>query len=305
MAVNNPKGHGSSPNGEGFRRGVLPGEGAIREVAAFVLDHDHFAGVPPTAMVTCQRGRVSNSLATGSVEGAFSEDVKVGSLQQFVVAEGDCEERGPSAFPADQVHKIAVLDMRLANTDRNAGNILVRRTLNPGSTAAGATRADVAWELVPIDHGYCLPSSFQDISFEWLYWPQAKVPFSERTLSYIRALDADRDLATLTQHGLHIRPECQRVLKVATMLLQKAAARGMTPFQIGSIMCREASQKSAIEKLHAHAVDLAAGVRAPSALSRYLRELTAAGEDSYYKHMSGLLDEYLDESVLEELVGVV
>lgn len=34
-------------------------------------------------------------------------------------------------------------------------------------------------ELVPIDHGYVLPDSFQDISFEWLYWPQARAPLGE------------------------------------------------------------------------------------------------------------------------------
>ena len=36
-----------------------------------------------------------------------------------------------------------------------------------------------AHELVPIDHGYVLPDSFQDISFEWLYWPQARQPLGE------------------------------------------------------------------------------------------------------------------------------
>ncbi len=48
-----------------------------------------------------------------------------------------------------------------------AGNILVKR---------GASGAH---ELVPIDHGYVLPDSFQDISFEWLYWPQARAPLGE------------------------------------------------------------------------------------------------------------------------------
>jgi hypothetical protein len=55
-AVNNPKGRtGSSSDGssgagsgsEGLRRGTRPGEGAVREVAAYVLDHDHFAGEAP------------------------------------------------------------------------------------------------------------------------------------------------------------------------------------------------------------------------------------------------------------------
>ncbi len=48
-----------------------------------------------------------------------------------------------------------------------AGNILVKRGASGGH------------ELVPIDHGYVLPDSFQDISFEWLYWPQARAPLGE------------------------------------------------------------------------------------------------------------------------------
>lgn len=64
------------------------------------------------------------------------------------------------------------------------------------------------------------------------------LPTDEATLAYIKALDAERDLAILAQHGLGIRPECARVLRVLTALLKKAAARGMSPFDIGSIMCR-------------------------------------------------------------------
>ena len=42
----------------------------MREVAAFLLDHDHFAGVPPTALVSC------HAAADSASDGA-----KVGSLQ--------------------------------------------------------------------------------------------------------------------------------------------------------------------------------------------------------------------------------
>lgn len=55
---------------QGLRRGVRPGEGAVREVAAFLLDHHHFAGVPPTALVSCHA-----SASPASADG------KVGSLQ--------------------------------------------------------------------------------------------------------------------------------------------------------------------------------------------------------------------------------
>ena len=179
-----------------------------------------------------------------------------------------------------QVHKIAILDIRLANTDRNGSNILARRN-------------GTGWKLIPIDHGYCLPSTFQDISFEWLYWPQARAPFTEDTLKYIQNLDSAKDLAVLASHGLMLRPECERVLSVCTMLLKKAAARGMTPFAIGSIMCREALTKSPLEKLHKHALDVAA--------SQFQVSKAEVTNEQYLQHMTAILDEYLDETMLESV----
>lgn len=275
-AVNNPKGRGGNHDSEGLRHGVMPGEGAIREVAAFVLDHGHFAGVPPTAMVSCKPAEDG--------DGYSAHGPKVGSLQQFVEAEGDCEERGCSAFPVEQVHKICVLDIRLANTDRNGGNILVRRSTS-GS-----------WELIPIDHGYCLPSTFEDICFEWLYWPQARVPFSDATREYIANLSWERDLAVLAANGLQLRPECERVLKACTLLLQKAAARGLSPFDVGNIMCREAFDESPLEKMHAEALDNATlEARLTRASAGMARTTGAPSEDLYIKHLSRAIDNYLDD----------
>lgn len=45
----------------------------------------------------------------------------------------------------------------------SGGNILVRMAEGSGG------------ELIPIDHGLCLPGSFSDISFEWRYWCAALV----------------------------------------------------------------------------------------------------------------------------------
>lgn len=49
-------------------------------------------------------------------------------MQAYVDAEGDCEERGISHLPAHEVHKIAVLDMRLGNCDRNGGGPAINTT---------------------------------------------------------------------------------------------------------------------------------------------------------------------------------
>lgn len=51
---------------------------------------------------------------------------RVGSLQRFVKSSGPIEDYSPDLFSADEVHKIAVLDLRILNLDRNGCNILVR-----------------------------------------------------------------------------------------------------------------------------------------------------------------------------------
>ncbi|XP_052159275.1 phosphatidylinositol 4-kinase gamma 4-like [Oryza glaberrima] len=223
MAKNNPRGLPVSTDGEGMKRGTLVGEGAFREVAAYILDHpigDHeseerigFSGVPPTALV--------RSLHRG-------KSFKIGSLQMFIQNNGSCEDMGPRAFPVKEVHKIAVLDLRLANADRHAGNILVCKDEEGGN-----------YKLVPIDHGYCLPEKFEDCTFEWLYWPQAREPFSDETIAYIKSLDAEEDIKLLKFHGWELSARCARVLRISTMLLKKGAARGLTPYDIGRILCRE------------------------------------------------------------------
>lgn len=155
MAVNNPRGLPVSVNGEGLKRGTKVGEGAVREVAAYILDHPKagprlvsgeaigFAGVPPTVMVRCLHEAFN--YPDGGDRGSSRMDHKVGSLQKFMSNDGNCEDIGPGAFPVQEVHKISVLDIRMANADRHAGNILFRKELN-GETM-----------LIPIDHGYCLP----------------------------------------------------------------------------------------------------------------------------------------------------
>ena len=71
---------------------------------------------------------------------------------------------------------------------------------------------------------------FEDCTFEWLYWPQAREPFSTETLAYIKSLDAVEveDIALLKFHGWELSPQCAGVLQVSTMLLKKGAERALT-----------------------------------------------------------------------------
>jgi hypothetical protein len=98
---------------------------------------------------------------------------KVGSFQLFASHDCTAEDIGASMFPADLVHRIAVLDIRLCNTDRHPGNILVRRgkqaQAGGGGGGSGARARQPVEGLIPIDHGYALPGDVGEASFEWLY----------------------------------------------------------------------------------------------------------------------------------------
>ncbi|TKW25550.1 hypothetical protein SEVIR_3G126300v4 [Setaria viridis] len=283
MAANNPRGLPVSSTGEGLKKGTRVGEGALREVAAYILDHPlgdrrsfaahaaaGFAGVPPTALVRCMHKAFRHP--DRSVQPPAS---KLGSLQAFVKNCGSCEDMGPRAFPVQEVHKICVLDIRLANADRHAGNILVCRD--------GEGRG---MSLVPIDHGYCLPESFEDCTFEWLYWPQSREPFSGEAVEYVRCLDAEEDIATLRFHGWEVSRECARTLRLATMLLKKGVERGLTAFDIGSIMCRETlTKESVIEEM----------VREAQALDDDATRGAGGNETAFLQSVSEIMDRRLDE----------
>ncbi|KAG5533877.1 hypothetical protein RHGRI_027917 [Rhododendron griersonianum] len=278
MAVNNPRGLPVSIDGEGLKKGTRVGEGALREVAAYILDHPRsgprsfsnedngFSGVPPTTMIKCLHRGFNYPKGYEFT----SRNIKIGSLQMFVKNCGSCEDMGPRAFPVDEVHKVSVLDIRLANADRHAGNILVQKYSEEGRIV-----------LIPIDHGYCLPENFEDCTFDWLYWPQAHQPYSSDTLDYIKSLDAEQDIELLKFHGWDLPLECARTLSISTMLLKKGAERGLTPFAIGSIMCRETLKKeSAIEHIVREAEEAV---------------LPGTSEATFLESVSLIMDRHLDE----------
>ena len=76
------------------------------------------------------------------------------------------------------------------------------------------------------------------------------MPYSAATIRYIQSLDAEEDIALLQFHGWDLPLECARILRISTMLLKKGAELGLTPFAIGSVMCRETlNTKSMIEEI--------------------------------------------------------
>eukprot|EP00931_Biecheleriopsis_adriatica_P025380 TRINITY_DN15601_c0_g1_i2.p1 TRINITY_DN15601_c0_g1~~TRINITY_DN15601_c0_g1_i2.p1 ORF type:complete len:550 (+),score=127.88 TRINITY_DN15601_c0_g1_i2:65-1714(+) len=254
LAPNNPKVHAcDQSNGrwgqaqKGLKEGVLVGEAAINEYAAFLVDQASLpslrAGVCPTALV-----RVANSAFHSASEdrrSAFrSVKDKVGSFQLFAKHDCTSEDMGPGRFPDEHVHRIAALDIRLCNTDRHSGNILVRKAASSSEVEA----------LVPIDHGYALPGldSLGEVTFEWLSWPAAKRPFSQAMREEIRAIDVDEVESTLLKRVPMLRCQCLATLRTCTALLQQGVEAGLTAHDIGSLMARPEGgeeQPSVLEEL--------------------------------------------------------
>mmetsp|Transcript_30434 Transcript_30434/g.36939 ORF Transcript_30434/g.36939 Transcript_30434/m.36939 type:complete len:857 (+) Transcript_30434:486-3056(+) len=253
LAPNNPKGFVGKTLGDvGLKRSVRVGEAAVREAAAFLLDHQQFARVPRTALVKATHPVFNYNSANQdlSLPGSSSRVAswpKLSSLQEFVEHDFDASDHSPSRFPVAEVHRLGILDLRIFNTDRHGGNILVcnsRQSEARISRTASRREMFLAQDpsdgvrLVPIDHGYSLPERVEGAYFEWLYWPQASLPFTRDELDYISSLDIKKDLALLRSELPMLREGCLRVLEVSTTVLQTGAAAGLSMAEIGNIISR-------------------------------------------------------------------
>lgn len=242
LAFNNPKGLAGGMLGQpGMKCSIKIGETGVRESAAYFLDHDSFARVPPTALV-----RFSHFIFNFNNTRLHSmPNSRIASLQRFVSHDYDAGDMGPSSFSVASVHRIGILDVRLMNLDRHAGNILVKESKD------GYARGTA--ELVPIDHGFCLPECLDDPYFEWLHWPQASIPFSETEVNYISRLNPCRDAEILRTMVPSIRESSIRVLVLCTFFLKRATAYGLCLGDVGAMMTRELCEGnenlSTLEKL--------------------------------------------------------
>jgi len=98
-----------------------PGGGAIREVAAYLLDRN-FASVPETYLID---GILDPRLSYPSGQ-IFP---KTGSIQRYKENIGDASMMGYTRFLVEEVHRIGILDIRLYNLDRSCENLLVQKKI--------------------------------------------------------------------------------------------------------------------------------------------------------------------------------
>ncbi|MCE3049366.1 hypothetical protein HAX54_044715 [Datura stramonium] len=131
-------------------RSIKIGETGVRE-SAYLLDHDGFAGVPPTTLVK------------------FFTDL------------------GASGFSVASIHRVRILDIRLLNLDRHAGNLLNHLMIHTLNGCIG---------LKP-------PS------------------ISESEMEYICGLDPFKDADLLRSELPSIRESSIRVLVVCTIFQSK------------------------------------------------------------------------------------
>lgn len=186
-----------------LKRGVAFGDTTAKEIAAFVLGGES-SDVPVTTPVSTEcKGR--------------------GSLQSWVSHKCSAEDMGPSAFSAEEVQKIGILDVRLLNLDRHLGNLLVAET-------------ETGLKLIPIDHGYTLPSyrDTSDVHFGWTFWKQCKGPWTEQARATVAAIHPLADAAALAAQGIGAESLVAHV--AASLLLRHCVSREISLFRLAQFM---------------------------------------------------------------------
>jgi hypothetical protein len=170
------------------------------------------------------------SSTTGGMSSGGALVKKVGSFQQYIHAECTMDDLSPSKISVEEVHKIAILDIRLMNADRNVANIMCQRIPEDPDH----------FKLIPIDHGYSLRSVCDVAWFDWCWldWPQTKVPLGKKARDYVLNLDIDAD-ARLLKERLGMGNDVLDYFRVSCMILKSGVKAGLTLYEIASgILCR-------------------------------------------------------------------
>eukprot|EP00466_Bigelowiella_natans_P011949 jgi/Bigna1/81320/fgenesh1_pg.79_\ len=176
----------------------------------------------------------------------FNMDRHLGNLLVSPCKGGGDEElgrgggEGKEATPRNPA--LAAVDMEFGDsvsTSTESSSVSRSRQHGDDKKKAKKTRKAATMKLVPIDHAYTLPNFRQlsDANFEWLYWRQAREPFSEETKDYVLSLDPFFDASVLIRLG--IPEECAITVVITTLFLQRCVSAGMTLSEIGDMIQRQ------------------------------------------------------------------
>lgn len=228
--INNPKGFKSKPLKSFFE----PGHGMIREYAAYLLDVGGFCKVPKTTLVRMEDESFQYS---SSRLGTYP---KLGALQEFVRNAEEISGFGRTMFTDLEIQKIALLDLRLLNCDRNDENVLVVRN-----------SLESRCELVPIDHAYCLPAHLSIDCWDWFWfsYPQVQRPICPEIIEYFQKIDIDENIKLLTKE-VSVSVDSLFLLKLVHHTIKKSIEKGLTLFDIASVVARTTeNMPSPLEKM--------------------------------------------------------
>jgi hypothetical protein len=290
---NNPKGYAG--NGKhGLRANFKPGEGYLREAAAYLLDHQNFCQVPGTVIAHCVHPVFNYPKNEQKDSQSFP---KLGSLQQYVRASDTFEDISSSLIGTFELQKIALLDLRLLNCDRNASNILAVRKLVPNtfrnpltgqmssrnvrrdsrsgslssltedmddeeiemsdflseSRSSSNKKTQDLYELIPIDHGYCLPSKLliEEFDWTWFYCSQIEEDVDPEIKRYMYSIDIEESISLLTaQMKEAISSDALFLLRIMHYLILESFKFNFTLKQMAELVARvEDGVASPLEKL--------------------------------------------------------
>lgn len=227
--------------------GIEPGTSYLRERAAYLLDKKHFSNVPFTTQCVLSHPLFDTSFL-GHTLGIWRRKPNlVGSFQVFrrgckpgqeAISASDLYIKPKSRwirnifqniwkvrtfakhlfFNHVDIHRLAILDIRLLNGDRHFANFLVDRRC----------------KIHPIDHGLVLPKKALQLRFDWRHLATAHTPFSGEELMYIEELDPEEDGRLLKKLG--IEDQAIERMKIATYLLKACAVNNLTPYEIADLM---------------------------------------------------------------------
>lgn len=202
-----------------FRNRSITGEAEYR---VFLLDADGFFHFPAVIETTLQ----------------IHGEPHPGYLQEFISAPETRSATHPSPL-RQQIQRLGILDIMLANADRHDGNILIQHgqlipidhnltlvgTLEGFQIAPFLAQGPEAQQLIPIPR--IIPVWLSERRFAQF----AQEPFDADTLQYIQQLDPKKVLQTLKSTGLS--DSRLRLIGVLLKWLQQGSAAGLTLEQLG------------------------------------------------------------------------
>jgi len=100
----------------GFNKQTLPTQSSPKSSA---IRSSFSSEQLPSLLLTPSQSAVTDA--------EFGQQTKIGSLQVYVEFDDLAGDVDYKQFPVDEVHKIAILDIRLFNIDRNEANLLVQK----------------------------------------------------------------------------------------------------------------------------------------------------------------------------------